>query len=194
MSVIDVNGKEGIFLCHAILTALGVPCHVVFDGDNGVAERKLASIQGKVGDERARAEKKIREAADKSARLNGQLLNYLDATTKVPWPASVSQLAYTVFEDNLEEYLKGAWPTWTARLQELIATGDGFPGKNAATYREAARSTEGNPPALLIALLANVQELLRNSQPAVQYFLPLQPGPEQAAVAEGPLLSQVGGA
>lgn len=41
--VVHAGGKGNIILCHAILTALGVPCYVVFDGDEGSGNR---SVQG----------------------------------------------------------------------------------------------------------------------------------------------------
>jgi energy-coupling factor transporter ATP-binding protein EcfA2 len=167
VSVIHVNGKGNIILCHAILTALGVPCYVVFDGDGGMLDRKLDSIQKLEGDELERARKKITEAVDREAEKNTRLLGYLRAK-RVPWPESVSVRTYTVFADNLEEYLKGAWPAWVERRRQLVDSGDGFPGKNAPTYCEAARTVDERPPFLLVQLLANVQELLRSSLPAAE--------------------------
>ncbi|MFG2698012.1 ATP-dependent endonuclease [Kitasatospora sp. NPDC048407] len=182
VSVIHVNGKNNLILCHAILTALGVPCYVVFDGDCGMADRKLASIQGREGDDDyLQAKKKITTAADDAARMNVDLLGYLGARKRVPWATST----YTVFDDNLEEYLKGAWPAWSRRIKQLIDSGDGFPGKNAPTYREAASSAEGNPPSLLVELLANVQELLKSNTPPADHILPRQPGPQAPVEAAG---------
>ncbi|MER6398418.1 AAA family ATPase [Kitasatospora sp. NPDC001603] len=183
ISVIHVNGKDNLFLAHAILTALGVPCHVVFDGDSGMEERKLASIQEQTADDQIKARKKITEAAQHAARRNADLLGYLGAKRRVPWPESASNLTFTVFDDNLEEYLKGNWPAWSTRLKHLVDSGEGFSGKNAPTYREAASTAEGGPPALLVQLLANVQELLRGSTPSADHAVPRQPGPQDAADA-----------
>src|SRR6202034_625792 len=37
--VAEVGGKDGVLLPHAILTLLGIPCYLVFDGDNGCEDR-----------------------------------------------------------------------------------------------------------------------------------------------------------
>ncbi|MFF1480163.1 hypothetical protein ACFVYD_21850 [Streptomyces sp. NPDC058301] len=55
---------------------------------------------------------------------------------------------YTVFEDNLETYPGESWPSWGERKQQLIDAGEGASDKNAATYREAAR-TAGEDQGLL---------------------------------------------
>jgi hypothetical protein len=38
----------------------------------------------------------------------------------------------------------------------MIREGEGFAGKNAATYREAARTADSEPPLLLRLLLQNI--------------------------------------
>lgn len=38
--VVAVGGKGGFLLPHSILTLLGIPCYIVFDGDKGIGERK----------------------------------------------------------------------------------------------------------------------------------------------------------
>ncbi|MCD0483384.1 ATP-dependent endonuclease [Streptacidiphilus sp. ASG 303] len=161
ISVIDVNGKGNLILCHAILTALGVRCHVVFDGDEGLLERKLESVRHLPEEEQRQKRKKFEEEADREARKNTALLGYLRRPSG-PWPETAAEPTHTVFGDNLEVYLGGEWPSWEQRRRELVALGDGFTHKNTATYREAARTAEAGPPLLLLTLLENVRALARD--------------------------------
>ncbi|MCX4667973.1 ATP-dependent endonuclease [Streptomyces sp. NBC_01381] len=155
VSVIDVGGKSNIFLCHAILTALGVPTYVVFDGDAGKAERSRSGVQQLPEPERLTKEAKIEEQTRKDAEENANLLGYLGAP-RTPWPATASAATHAVFEDTLEVFLNDAWPSWGSRRRELIDSGHGFGAKNTATYREAALKADSGPPFELIAMLENV--------------------------------------
>lgn len=139
--VVNVEGKGNMILCHAILTGLGVRCHLVFDADTGPA--------------------KDRKPEDVSANraLNLKIHRHLGVIPQ-PDPASASTETHTVFEDDLETYLDSEWPDWRARCHELIAENAGYvQGKHAPTYTEAAR-TAGGEPKLLHALVENVRGLL----------------------------------
>lgn len=68
---------------------------------------------------------------------------------------------YTVFEDNLETYPGESWPSWGERKQQLIDAGEGASDKNAATYREAARTAAADPPYVLQAMPENVRGMVR---------------------------------
>ncbi|MEV1121974.1 ATP-dependent endonuclease [Actinosynnema sp. NPDC049800] len=39
ITVVDMGGKHGVMLAHAILSELGVPCYAVFDGNKGNSAR-----------------------------------------------------------------------------------------------------------------------------------------------------------
>jgi putative ATP-dependent endonuclease of OLD family len=151
-----VAGRDNTLLCHAILTALGVPCHVVFDGDAGMEERKRQSVQHLAPEKRREKELEFERSAQKIREQNMDLLGYLGAP-RTPQPPDESTARYTVFEDSLETYLAEHWPAWGVRRQELIDAGQGVDGKNAATYQESTRTAATDPPFLLHALLENVQ-------------------------------------
>ncbi|MGW2558676.1 ATP-dependent nuclease [Streptomyces sp. NPDC001514] len=161
ISVISVGGKDNIALCRAILDALGVPCYVIFDGDAGKEARSRQGTQNVQNeDERRAKELRIEEQARKDLTLNANLLGYLGASPS-PWPATACADNHMVFEDNLETFLVDKWPAWGTRKSELIASGDGFPAKNAATYREAARTASSAPPFELQAVLENLKAMVK---------------------------------
>lgn len=161
ISVISVGGKDNIALCHAILNGLGVPCYVVFDGDAGKEARSRQGIQNiQSDDERREREGKIEEQFRKDLALNANLLGYLGASP-APWPSTAAADNHMVLEDNLETYLADQWPSWGTRKAELIASGDGFPAKNAATYREAARTADTPPPFVIQAVLENLKAMVK---------------------------------
>ena len=143
--VAEVGGKDILLLPRAILSLLGVPCYVVFDGDKGAADRMRG--QG-------RSESAIAAAQANNARKNRDLLRYLGQDEQ-DWPGTRATDTFAVFEDNLEQELAVTWPEWDQRRSELIRSGLGFHAKNAATYRHAAATAAGQiPPILLEALNA----------------------------------------
>ncbi|WOX21227.1 ATP-dependent nuclease [Streptomyces solicathayae] len=160
ITFIDVNGRDSLLLSHAILSAMGVPCHVVFDGDEGMLARKRESVEYLDGARRAELEAKFEQEARKISEKNADLLGYL-GETRSPWPATASAACHTVFGDNLETFLEESWPAWGERRRELIEAGEGAPEKNAATYREAARTAATEPPYVLQVLLDNVRSMAR---------------------------------
>ncbi|MFJ9700582.1 ATP-dependent nuclease, partial [Streptomyces fradiae] len=155
----EVTGKDNILLCHAILGALGLPCHVVFDADAGGRERKLESVRHLPDDEQAKKAADFDREAARSADQNASLLGYLGQST-APWPTTGSSSTHTVFEDTLETYLADHWPAWGDRCRELQAE-LGPSRKNAAVYREAARTAASGPPYVLQAALENIRALAR---------------------------------
>lgn len=156
--VIEVNGKDNLMISHAIFSSLGVPCHVVFDGDARKEDDKRQSVQHLIPDQRRQQELKFEREAQQTRKKNADLLRYLGASP-TPQPTNKSTAQYTVFENNLESYLADHWPAWDVRRQELIDGGEGVEGKNAATYLEATRTAVTNPPFVLHALLENVRAL-----------------------------------
>lgn len=158
ISVIEVHGKDNLMISDALFSALGVPCYVVFDGDAGMEERKRASVQHLIPQQRQDKEQEFERQARNNQTKNANLLRYLGATPN-PQPADDSTGRYTVFEDTLETHLDQHWPTWEERRQELVRVGEGIDGKNAATYLETTRTAATEPPFLLHALLENVRSL-----------------------------------
>ncbi|MET9968646.1 AAA family ATPase, partial [Streptomyces sp. NPDC006356] len=79
ISVIEVSGRDNTLLCHAILTALGVPCHVIFDGDAGMEERKRQSVAYLPTEQRLEKERNFERAAQRIREQNMDLLGYLGA-------------------------------------------------------------------------------------------------------------------
>ncbi|MGW2893185.1 ATP-dependent nuclease [Streptomyces sp. NPDC001212] len=147
--VMNAEGKDNMILCHAILSGLGVRCYLVFDADTG--PKNLTDAQ---------KEDRVRESAGK----NTKILGYLGIPAEAR-PTTRSEATHTVFEDDLDTYLKDAWPAWNARRQELIAQGTGYvDGKHVPTYAEAARSADGEPK-LLHALLENVRDMAAQPTP-----------------------------
>jgi len=156
---IDANGKGNLLLYRALLRALGVPCYVLFDGDADEQDRQEARYAGMTEPQR---KAKVAAAVEKASRENAQLLSFLGAPP-IAWPptASVFKEDHAMFVDDLELFAAGNWPSWTARRQALIDSGDGIGGKNADTYREAARTAEREPPFEIVTVLEYVRAMAR---------------------------------
>jgi putative ATP-dependent endonuclease of OLD family len=137
--VAEAGGKDNMMLSHGILTLTGIPCYLIFDGDQGA------------GDPAAQGEK------------NRKILRYLGAAEE-NFPATGAHPNYAVFEKCLETELREAWPGWEAQRQELISSGTGFLGKNAATYRQATLTTTAKAPDIMREILAAVREMCSSAQ------------------------------
>jgi putative ATP-dependent endonuclease of the OLD family len=136
--IVSAAGKNNLMFCHQLLSALGVRCHMVFDGD-----------ADKSGD-----------ALKETQQLNSNLLAAIGEPRLVS-PATDSVPAYTVFATNLDTYLAEYWPAWMQAKENLSNAGLGCGSKDAATYGEAARIATTEPPDVLHALLENVRKLVR---------------------------------
>ncbi|MFD7080462.1 TOPRIM nucleotidyl transferase/hydrolase domain-containing protein [Streptomyces sp. NPDC059918] len=112
ITFVDVTGRDNLLLSHAICSAMGIPCHVIFDGDAGLEERKRGSVRHlNRENRRERKEAAFEQQARKISGSNADLLGYL-RESRSPWPATGSASVYTVCEDNLETNLGEAWPSW----------------------------------------------------------------------------------
>lgn len=136
--VADVGGKDNIALAHAILTELGVPCYVVFDGDADCAN--------------------VSETAEK----NRELIDYLGGVPE-DFPATKVHDTYAVVHCDMEKYLREEWPEWDAARRALVKEGRGVDKKNEATYRQAAIEAASNPPAWLSDVISKVMDLCPES-------------------------------
>ncbi|GAA2087708.1 AAA family ATPase [Actinomadura alba] len=147
--VVEVQGKGNIPLAHAILTELGVPCFVVFDGDAGCEQRAQDS-----GKEPA----KVAPIGAKEKAENRRVLAYLGAVPE-DWPQTKVHDTYAVLRDTLETYLESEWPEWCSARQKIVAEGRGNEGKNFVTYRQAAIEAVTTPPAWLSDIIVRVMAL-----------------------------------
>ena len=114
--VVEGGGKDSILLPHAILTMLGIPCYLVFDGDKRCVPTERAN----------------------QSKHNRNILRYLEVAEE-DWPISGAYDRYTAFEDCLETELTEKWPAWEIRRGELVNSGIGFP-KNTGRRTDARPS------------------------------------------------------
>jgi putative ATP-dependent endonuclease of the OLD family len=147
--VAEVGGKPILLLPCAILTLLGIPCFVVFDGDKGCENRMR---------QRNRPEPEIAAQSNAHRQKNRDLLRYL-GEQEADWPTSGVNNRYAVFEDRLEEELATLWPAWEQQRQELVNSGIGFEAKNTATYRYAAATAAGELPPMFREILTAAKGL-----------------------------------
>lgn len=149
--VVQVGGKQNLRLPYAILTALGIPAFVVFDGDRHNAEQQP-------DDTDARLANRIAQETGN----NRKLLALLGADPE-DWPETRVADRHAVFRGRLEDFLKAEWQDWETKKKQLIADGHGTDGKSEHTYCQATLQTETLPPAQLKEIIARVQLLARES-------------------------------
>jgi putative ATP-dependent endonuclease of OLD family len=147
--VAEVGGKPILLLPCAILTLLGIPCFVVFDGDKGCEARMR---------QHGRQESDVVAQMQDHRQRNRDLLRYLGEQEE-DWPVTHVTDRCAVFEDRLEEELVTLWPAWEQRRQELVGSGLGFQAKNTATYRHAAATAAGVVPPVFREILAAARRM-----------------------------------
>jgi putative ATP-dependent endonuclease of OLD family len=147
--VAEVGGKDILLLPYAILTLLGIPCLVVFDGDKGCMERMRRD---------GKQDGDINRACEQHRLRNRALLRCLGAQEE-DFPATRVTDSYAVFQDNLEQELATLWPGWRLRCDELVGSGLGFHAKHSATYRHAAATASGDVPSMLQDILATARSI-----------------------------------
>lgn len=143
LSIVAAGGKGGIPLCHAILTCLGIPTYVLFDGDCGYEERLRASgkSQAQINDERA-----------KLSTENRRLLKYL-GEVEVDFPAEHVGERSAAMNDHLESYLVANWPEWDQSRAAIEASAGMQFSKNQYAYRAATKEATGDVPESLLDIL-----------------------------------------
>jgi putative ATP-dependent endonuclease of OLD family len=147
--VAEVGGKPILLLPCAILTLLGIPCFVVFDGDKGCEQRMR---------QHGRDESDIAAAMHDHRQKNRDLLRYLGEQEE-DWPTTRATERCAVLEDRLEDELATLWPAWEQRRRELVSSGLGFQAKNTATYRHAAATAAGDLPPILREVMTAAKRL-----------------------------------
>jgi putative ATP-dependent endonuclease of OLD family len=149
--VAEVGGKDILLMPAAILSLLGIPCFIVFDGDKGCADRMRRD---------GKKEQDIIQVQKDHSRKNRDLLRYLGEPEE-DWPASRATEKCAIFEDRMESELATVWPQWERRRQDLIDSGLGYHAKNTATYRHAAATAPGTVPPIFLEILRAARQLRR---------------------------------
>ncbi|MFC8360398.1 ATP-dependent endonuclease [Streptomyces griseorubiginosus] len=153
--VAEAGHKTAIYLSHAILTLLGIPCFAVFDADAGVGVRM---------EKNGRKLRDIRNAELNERAENHRLLMYLGQSNIPDLPPTHADVDYAVFADCLEETLKSDWPEWGEKVEELIQSGIGYSEKNTYTYARAAFEAGGEPPIVIKQIIQNAKAMARQGQ------------------------------
>jgi putative ATP-dependent endonuclease of OLD family len=153
---VAVGGKGGFLLPHSILTLLGIPCYVIFDGDKGIGERKRRNATR--NQDPVKVESDILAAVEKSRKDNREILRFL-GVTEDDWPCTGAYAGHAVFEIDLEAELRASWPAWDNSYKGLITAGIGFPGKHGPTYRRATVDAADKAPDVFQEILAAARTL-----------------------------------
>lgn len=145
LSIVSVGGKGGIPLAHAILTCIGIPTYVLFDGDSGFEMRANAVGKNKTVIEGERT---------KFSTENRRLLKYL-GDTEVDFPPEQVGDRVATLSDHLEAYLESNWTEWVASCAAIEAAAGLQLAKNQYAYRTATLEAKGTVPEMLKQILTN---------------------------------------
>lgn len=130
--VAAVSGKGNMMIPFAVLKLLGIQTLMVVDNDQGCRSRMTAN---------GRPETKILEAEAKHKADNRTLCRLVNGLEEDYPEGQVSPELFFI-TDTLESALASDLPEWDRKRLELISSGRGVDGKNAATYELAARECE----------------------------------------------------
>ncbi|WBQ01890.1 ATP-dependent nuclease [Kribbella sp. CA-293567] len=133
--VAPVSGKNNMMLPFTILRELGIHALMVVDNDSG-AEGRMRKLK--------RDESDIAQAIAKNASDNRMLCRLVGAAEE-DFPVGEVSPLLAFIPDTLETLLSSDLPEWDQKRHELIDTGRGVDGKNAATYEIAARECKVKP-------------------------------------------------
>lgn len=144
ISIVSAGGKGGIPLADAILTSLGIPTYVLFDGDSGFEARATAVGKSQIDIERERT---------KYSTENRRLLKYL-GETEVDFPSEQVGDRLATLSDQLESYLASSWAEWDTAYAAIETAAGIKLLKNQYAYRTATREATGTVPEMLNQILA----------------------------------------
>ncbi len=147
LSIVSAGGKGGIPLAHAILTQLGIPTYVLFDGDSGFEVRAKAS---------GKKASVIDSERTKFSTENRRLLKYLGAL-EVDFPSAHVGDCVATLSDHLESYLETNWPEWVTSCSVIEAAAGIELTKNQYAYRTATIEALGVVPEMLQNILAKAE-------------------------------------
>lgn len=145
LSIVPAGGKGGIPLAHAILTSLGIPTYVLFDGDSGFEVRAQAA---------GKTTAAINGERTKFSTENRRLLKYL-GETEADFPSEQVGERVATLGDHLENYLDTNWPEWVTSCTAIEATAGIQLAKNQYAYRTATLEANGTVPEMLKKILTN---------------------------------------
>lgn len=152
--ICEAGGKNALLLAHAILDSLGIPSYVLADNDSHRRDELDAAVAA--GDlERSEA---LGPTVDNIMLENRMLLRFFGVDEE-DWPTGSVDPQLRFVDGGLEQAIERTWPSWVEKRDELISSGDGFSGKNAATYGDAATQCDGAVPDEFIELINQVQAL-----------------------------------
>jgi putative ATP-dependent endonuclease of OLD family len=143
LSIVPVGSKGGIPLAHAILSCLGIPTYVLFDGDSGFETRAIAA---------GKQQATIDAERTKFLTENRRLLKYF-GESEVDFPSESVGERVATFSDHLESYLESAWPEWVTSCAAIEAAAGIQLSKNQYAYRTATLEAKGTVPELLKQIL-----------------------------------------
>lgn len=144
LSIVPAGGKGGIPLAHAILTCIGIPTYVLFDGDSGFEARAIAAKKNAATIESERI---------KFVKENRQLLKYL-GESEVDFPPECVGERMATLSDHLETYLESNWPQWITSCAAIEAAAGIQLSKSQYAYRTATLEAEGPVPETLKQILS----------------------------------------
>ena len=151
IALLPAGGKTHLLLPWAILTELGVPTFVVFDGDGDIRNRVLRS---------GKSEEVAEAAAEKVDEDNRRILRALGHVADPPEESLVTD-RFAIFGDSLETEF-GLWEGFMDQL-EIARTALGeFRDKSDDAYREAASGVPVDPPPIFSNLLEAIVRLANN--------------------------------
>lgn len=152
VAVVEVGGKMNLPLPWAVLKHLGIPVFIVFDGDDGTADR---------GHQDGKQEGKIAAEVNDQTRWNRNLLTLLGLPEE-DWPETTVGNEYAIFSDTLEGDLQTSWPPMFALAQRIQEeTGDRRP-KSEDAYQQAAEECEGEVPHTFTEIMAAIKYRIRS--------------------------------
>ena len=143
LTIVPAGGKGGVPLADAILTCLGIPTYVLFDGDSGFEARAKA-----VG----KKQTVIDGERTKFSTENRRLLRYF-GETEVDFPSDQVGDRVATLSDHLESYLESNWPEWGTSYSAIEAAAGIQLTKNQYAYRTATLAAKGTVPELLKQIL-----------------------------------------
>jgi hypothetical protein len=148
IAVVPVGGKSNLLLPWAILSELGVPTYVVFDGDASIGERMR--LTGK-------DEADVAAETAKAQRDNLVILTAL-AVPAEAWPETTVSAGLTLSSDLLETELT-SWTGFDDALDAAEKTLEEYREKSDDAYRLAAARTVEDPPQVFADMLDAILEL-----------------------------------
>lgn len=148
VAVVAGNGKRQLLIPWAILTELGVPTYVVFDGDAGLAARMAA---------RGTPEQKAKAAEAHEHRESEIVLAALDSAAAL-LPSTTVTPAYALFADTLETEAT-TWDGFAAATEAARGELGDWRDKSEDAYRRAAAQLESEPPRPFRDIIAAVRTL-----------------------------------